>query len=226
LNTAGPRVAIVDDERHVRELLEVSLQRHGFETRTAADGQAGLRLIVDWQPDVVLLDVMLPRVDGITLLPLIRRHCEAPILMLSAKGDVQDRVTGIERGADDYLAKPFDIAELVARIRAALRRPHLTVRETLTLDDLVVDVGEGRVYRGEREIALTAREYALLCVLMRHPGRIFSRDHLLDRVWSDREVSAANVDTYVCYLRKKIDLPGLTPLIHTIRRMGYSARKP
>jgi len=225
LNPSEPRVVIVDDERQIRELLEASLRQHGFETRAARDGQAGLQLIVDWSPDVVLLDVMLPRIDGLSLLPLIRRHCEAPILMLSAKGDVDERVTGIERGADDYLAKPFDIAELVARMRAALRRPHLQERQYLTLDDLVVDLAEGRVQRGEREISLTAREYALLCVLMRHPGRVFSRDHLLDRVWADRDVSPTNVDTYICYLRAKIDLPGSTPLVHTNRGMGYSARK-
>ena len=225
MNPAEPRVVIVDDERHIRELLQVSLRRHGFETRTAIDGQAGLQLIMEWSPDVVLLDVMLPRIDGLALLPLIRRHCEAPILMLSAKGDVGERVIGIERGADDYLAKPFDIGELVARMRAALRRPHLQERQYLALDDLTVDLAEGRACRGEREISLTAREYALLCVLLRHPGRVFSRDHLLDRVWADRDVSATNVDTYICYLRAKVDLPGLTPLIITNRGMGYSARK-
>jgi DNA-binding response OmpR family regulator len=219
-----PRVAIVDDERHIRELLEESLQLHGFVTRSASDGQAGLQLVMEWRPDLIVLDVMMPKMDGINLLPLIRKHCECPILMLSAKGDVEDRIAGIERGADDYIAKPFNIAELVVRIRAALRRTHLDEPEFLSYEDLFVDLTRQNVRRGEREIHLSAREYALLVVLLRHPGRVFSRDHLLDRVWADRDVTPANVDTYISYLRAKIDLPNLPPLVQTIRGTGYSLR--
>jgi two-component system response regulator MprA len=219
-----PRVAIVDDERHVRELLELSLRHNGYETRSAADGQSGLQVIREWRPDAVILDVMMPKIDGLSLLPMIRNMTESPVLMLSALGDVNDRITGLARGADDYIAKPFEVDELIVRIAAALRRPHLANPQQLTFADLEMEVARRTVRRGQRAIRLTAREFELLYVLLRHPRRIFSREHLLDRVWGDRDVMPGCVDTYVSYLRAKIDAEGLVPLIHTIRGAGYTLR--
>jgi two-component system response regulator MprA len=219
-----PRVAIVDDERHVRELLELSLGRHGYETRSAADGQSGLQVIREWRPDAVILDVMMPKLDGLSLLPMIRNVTESPVLMLSALGDVNDRVTGLSRGADDYIAKPFDVEELLVRIAAALRRPHLANPQRLAFADLEMEVVARTVRRAQRTVRLTAREFDLLYVLLRHPRRIFSREHLLDRVWGDRDVMPGCVDTYVSYLRAKIDAAGQLPLIHTIRGAGYTLR--
>jgi DNA-binding response OmpR family regulator len=221
---AKPRVAIVDDERHVRELLELSLGRNGYETRSAADGQSGLQVIREWRPDAVILDVMMPKLDGLSLLPLIRNVTESPVLMLSALGDVNDRITGLSRGADDYIAKPFEVEELIVRIAAALRRPHLANPQQLSFADLEMEVERRTVRRAQRTIRLTAREFELLYVLLRHPRRIFSREHLLDRVWGDRDVMPGCVDTYVSYLRAKIDAEGLVPLIHTIRGAGYTLR--
>jgi DNA-binding response OmpR family regulator len=219
-----PRVAIVDDERHIRELLELSLNQSGYATRSACDGQSGLQVIREWRPHAVILDVMMPKLDGLTLLPLIRTVTESPVLMLSALGEVSDRIAGLERGADDYLPKPFDTDELLGRLAAALRRPHLSDPQTLSFADLEVNVIDREVRRGERSIRLTAREFELLRVLLRHPRRIFSREHLLDRVWGERDVMPGCVDTYVSYLRAKIDATGEVPLIHTIRGAGYTLR--
>ena len=125
MQMSSPRIAVIDDERHLRELLEIALGEDGFEVRSAADGRSGLTLVKDWRPDAIVLDVMLPQISGIELLPMMRRITEAPILMLSAKGDVDAKIRGLESGADDYLAKPFEVAELVVRLHTALRRPRL-----------------------------------------------------------------------------------------------------
>ena len=224
--TTGSRVAVVDDERNVRELLEIALAQEGFEVRSAADGQQALSLVREWRPDVIVLDVMLPKIDGISLVPLFRRITEAPIVMLSAKGGVSDRVQGLTHGADDYLSKPFEISELVARLQSALRRPRLAQNNLLSYSDLRVDLDTRIVTRGTTRIDLTAREYDLLVTLLRNARHVFTRDQLLDIVWGpDRDVEPGTVETYISYLRSKIDQGYQPRLIQTVRGVGYSLRE-
>ena len=222
---APPRVAVVEDEKGIRDFLERALRRAGFEARSAADGVEGLKLARSWRPDIIVLDVMLPKVDGISLLPMIRRETEAPVLILSARGDVCDRIDGISRGADDYMSKPFDVDELLVRLRALLRRPSLHIPQGYSFANLRVDVASRVVCRGERAIHLSSREFDLLLTLMRRPRRIFSKDELLERIWGDRDVLPGSVDTYISYLRSKIDIPGEPRLIHTVRGVGYTIRE-
>jgi DNA-binding response OmpR family regulator len=221
----APRVAVIDDERHLRELLELALGEDGFEVRTAADGPTGLALVKDWRPDAIVLDVMLPQVNGLDLLPMMRRVTEAPILMLSAKADTDDRVTGLRRGADDYISKPFEVSELIARLHSALRRPRLEHPTIVSYADLSIDLDRREVKRAGTRIDLSAREYSLLLTFARNPERVFTRDQLLDLVWgSDREVGPGAVETYVSYLRAKIDANFEPKLIRTIRGAGYALR--
>jgi DNA-binding response OmpR family regulator len=226
LGLNAPRVAVVDDERHIRELLEIGLSDEGFEVRSAADGQAGLALVRDWSPDVIVLDVMLPKVDGIALLPMFRRLTEVPIVMLSAKGEVGDKVAGLSGGADDYVSKPFEMRELVARLETALRRPKLAKPRTVRFADLAIDLETRTVERSGRTIDLSAREFDLLVALARHPHRVFTRDQLLDLVWgTHRDVGQGAVETYISYLRTKVDQGFPMRLIHTHRGAGYSLRE-
>lgn len=223
--SAKHRVLVIDDERPIRELVELALAQDGFDARTAADGAEGLVAVRDWEPDCILLDVMMPKIDGLTLIPLLRRLTEVPILMLTARGDVRDRVEGLRAGADDYLAKPFDISELVARVHSALRRPTLRTVNVLRFADLEVDLDTRIVHRGEREIDLSTREFDLLATLIRRPKRVFTREELLDLVWgTERDVSPATVETYISYLRAKIDHGAPKRLLHTIRGVGYALR--
>ena len=222
---AIPKVVVIDDERHLRELLELGLGEDGFEVRSAADGRAGLALVRDWRPDAIVLDVMLPFVDGLELLPMLRRITEAPILMLSAKADTDDRITGLRRGADDYIPKPFEMTELAALLHSALRRPRLEQPSIVAYADLSIDLDRREVKRGDQRIELSAREYALLLTLVRNPERVFTRDQLLDLVWgTDRDVGPGAVETYVSYLRAKIDAGFDPKLIRTIRGAGYALR--
>ena len=222
---AESRIVVIDDERGLRELLELALAEEGFLVRSAADGAAGLALIREWRPDAIILDVMLPRVSGLELLPALRAITEAPVVMLSAKSDTEDRVSGLRRGADDYLPKPFVIDELIARLRSALRRPRLEQRAIVSYADLVIDLDRHEVKRGDVSIVLSAREYALLLMLARSPERVFTRDQLLDLVWGhDNDVGPGAVETYISYLRAKIDAPFPAKLIQTIRGTGYTLR--
>jgi DNA-binding response OmpR family regulator len=221
-----PRVLVVDDERHIRELLEIGLGDEGYEVRSAPDGQAGLQLVRDWSPDLIVLDVMLPKVDGVALLPMLRQLTEAPVIMLSAKAEMADKVAGLAGGADDYVAKPFEMQELVARIDSALRRPRLAHPTSLHYADLSVDMETRDVQRAGRKIELSAREFDLLVTLLRHPHRVFSRDQLLDLVWgAERFVSPGAVETYISYLRSKVDADFEPKLIQTHRGAGYSLRE-
>jgi DNA-binding response OmpR family regulator len=219
------RVAVIDDERHIRTLLEIGLAEEGFAVRSAADGAQGLSLVRDWKPDVIVLDVMMPKINGIALLPMVRRVTEAPVVMLSAKSEVANKVEGLTAGADDYLAKPFELSELVARLKTALRRPKLAKSSVLRYADLVVDTEARLVTRAGRHIELSQREYDLLTALLRHSGRVFTRDQLLDLVWgADRDIGPGTVETYISYLRAKIDHGDEARLIQTIRGVGYSLR--
>jgi DNA-binding response OmpR family regulator len=226
MSQAAARVLVVDDERNIRELLEIGLGDEGYEVRSAPDGQVGLQVAREWRPDAIVLDVMLPKIDGISLLPMFRKLTEAPIIMLSAKGDVADKVSGLSSGADDYVAKPFEMAELAARLETALRRPKLAAPQVLRYADLEVNLETRAARRGTRNISLSAREYDLLVALLRSPQRVFSRDQLLDQVWGTaRYVGPGAVETYISYLRAKIDQGFPKRLIHTHRGAGYSLRE-
>lgn len=220
-----PRVAAIDDEESLRVLLEVGLGEAGFEVRTAVDGADGLGLVRDWEPDCIVLDVMMPKIDGISLIPLLRRLTEVPIVLLTARGDVRDRIEGLQAGADDYMAKPFHIEELSERIRTALRRPSLRHVNNLRIGALELDLEARTVRRGERWVDLSAREFDLLKTLARRPRRVFKRSELLDLVWgASRDVTEATVETYISYLRAKIDKAEDEKLIHTVRGVGYTLR--
>jgi DNA-binding response OmpR family regulator len=217
---------VVDDERNIRELLEIGLGDEGYDVRTAPDGQAALQIAREWSPDAIVLDVMLPKIDGIALLPMFRKLTEAPILMLSAKSETGDKIAGLHSGADDYVAKPFEMAELTARLETALRRPKLAAPQVIRFSDLEINLETRVATRGQRRISLSAREYDLLVALVRNPNRVFSRDQLLDQVWgTERFVGPGAVETYISYLRAKIDHGFPKRLIHTHRGVGYSLRE-
>jgi DNA-binding response OmpR family regulator len=222
----GIHVLVIDDERNIRDVIARGLSRTGFTVTTAANGLEALSMVRVKKPDVILLDLMMPVVDGMTVLPELRRICEAPILIISAKGQLHDKIAGLDSGADHYINKPFEIDELIARIRSALRRPALAHVQTLRFEDLFVDLDTRLVRRGDRTIKLSRREFDLLAALIRRPRQVFTKERLLDLVWGiDREISTQTVETYICYLRQKIDDDFSTKLIHTIRGVGYSIRE-
>ena len=218
-----PRILAVDDERRLRDLLEVALPEYGFEVRTAEDGVRALRLVREWQPATIVLDVMMPALDGIEFIPLARKLTDAPILMLSAKADLEDKVQGLLRGADDYLAKPFSMSELAARIHSALRRPRLERVSTIAYADITIDLETRDVRRGVSSVALSGREFALLHVFVKNAERVLTRGQLLELAWGRGCVVAPGaVDTYVSYLRRKLE--GGEELLHTVRGVGYVLR--
>jgi DNA-binding response OmpR family regulator len=226
MESAFPRILVVDDEDAIRELLVYGLTRQGFDVRAASEGVGALQLMSGWSPEAIVLDVMLPGVDGLAMVPAFRRISDVPIIMLTARDGTADKVTALTIGADDYVAKPFEMEELVARLRAALRRPRLQHRETIAYADLSIDVGRRTVTRGVRRIDLTPREFDLLLTLGREPGRIFTRGELLDRVWGEsRDIAPATVETYISHLRSKIDVDDDPRLIHTMRGAGYALRR-
>jgi DNA-binding response OmpR family regulator len=221
----NPTILVVDDERNVRDMLEIGLAQHGFDVVCAIDGAHALNMLRTAMPDAILLDVMLPKIDGVSLVPLIRRLTEAPIVMLSALSDAQDKIAGLGAGADDYVGKPFDLGEVAARLRAQLRRPQLLKRDIVRYADVVIDTRTRRVETASGGVELTAREFDLLLTFLREPGRVFTREQLLDRVWGrDAAVEPSVVETYVSYLRGKLGEAGPRPLIRTIRGVGYTAR--
>ncbi len=218
------RIAVVDDEPHIRDLLSLALGHRGFAVRCAADGTEALELVREWSPDLIVLDVMMPKASGIELLPSLRRITDAPIVMLSARGELEDRVESLAHGADDYISKPFEISELLAHVDAKLRRPHLEKRAALEYEGLSVDLEEHVVERDGRRLDLSPLEYALLVTLMRRPRRVFTREELLDEVWGDSDVGTGAVERYISYLRGKVDEGFDRPLIQTVRGAGYTIR--
>ena len=216
------RVAIVDDDRFVREMLELGLSREGFIVKTASDGVAAMRLVREWDPEAIVLDVMMPKIDGLALLPKLREITQAPILMLTAKGETADKVATLGAGADDYLVKPFVFEELIARLQAKLRRPQLIEEQVLRWHDVAINPETHEAWRGREALDLTQREFDLLSVFMREPRRVFSKDHLLELVWGhDFEGGPNIVETYISYLRAKIDRPEHTSFFRTVRGVGY-----
>jgi DNA-binding response OmpR family regulator len=219
------RIAVIDDEPNIRNLLSLALGHRGYAVRCAADGAEGLALVREWSPDLVVLDVMLPKTSGIELLPALRRITDAPVVMLSARGEVEDKVEGLAHGADDYLSKPFEISELLAHVEAKLRRPHMESRSTLEYEGLTVDLDEHVVEREGRRLNLSPLEYGLLVTLMRRPRRVFTREELLDAVWgADADVGTGAVERYISYLRDKVDAGFERSLIQTVRGAGYTLR--
>ena len=225
MESINAKVLVVDDEAPIRDMLEYGLDRAGFSVRAVADGRASLDLLRSWRPDIIVLDVMLPEMDGITLLPELRRLTEVPIVMLSARSETGDKVSALSSGADDYVAKPFELEELVARLNSALRRPRLELRQNFSYEDLSVDLERRAVFRGSRRIELSTREFDLLLTFVRNPERVFSRSELLDLVWGvDRDVVPNTVETYISYLRAKLDSGEAIRLIQTLRGVGYALR--
>ena len=223
MSAPGARLLVVDDEIALRDMLERGLTRAGFLVRSVADGKGALEVVRHWSPELIILDVMLPGIDGFALLPSLRRLTEVPIIMLSAKTETEEKIRGLTRGADDYVAKPFELPELIARIATALRRPRLEHRETLRYADLNVDLARRVVLRGTRRIDLSKREFDLLTALLQNPERVYTRAELLDTVWGfDSDVFPNTLETYISYLRAKIDSGESTKLIRTLRGVGYS----
>ncbi len=221
----GTRILVVEDDRSISRMLELELEHRGFGVRCAYDGPSGLEAAFAYRPELVVLDIMLPGIDGVGVLRGLRREGNrVPVIMLTARDTTLDKVHSLDHGADDYLTKPFDIEELLARIRALIRRAE--GEEVLRVADLEVNTATREVRRGERRIDLTAREYDLLEFMAKNPRRVLGRDLLLSRVWDQEHGIAPNVvDVYVGYLRKKVDAPGEKPLIRTIRGAGYAVRE-
>jgi DNA-binding response OmpR family regulator len=220
----GTRVLLVEDDRSITSFVEPELERLGFRVRCAYDGPSGLEEARRFRPELVVLDIMLPKLDGVGVLKGLRRGgSEVPVVMLTARDTTMDKVHSLDLGADDYVTKPFEMDELLARIRALLRRAE--GEEILRVADLEVNTATREVRRGEREIDLTAREYDLLEFMARNPRRVLSREFLLSRVW-DQEfgVTTNVVEVYIAYIRKKVDAPGEQKLIHTVRGAGYALK--
>jgi two-component system OmpR family response regulator len=220
------RAVVVDDESSLSDLLTMALRYEGWEVRSAAEGRAAISLIREFQPDVVVLDVMLPDIDGLHVLQRLRADGqEMPILFLTAKDSLDDRIAGLTAGGDDYVTKPFSLEELVARLRGLIRRSTIVIADSvdpqLRVGDLVLDEESYEVHRAGRLIELTATEFELLRFLMRNPRRVMSKAQILDRVWSyDFGGRSSIVELYISYLRKKVD-GDREPMIHTVRGVGY-----
>lgn len=217
-----PRILIVEDEAKTREYLRKGLVESGFTVEVAVNGRDGLHLAVTEEFDLIVLDINLPELNGWQVLREIRKHGQVPVLILTARGAVDERVQGLEAGADDYLAKPFAFAELLARMRALLRRGTKLESNTVEIADLEVDLVKRRVVRAGRRIEMTAKEFALLQLLISHQGEILSRSYIASQVWDMNFDSDTNVvDVAIRRLRAKIDDPFDAKLVHTIRGMGY-----
>ena len=220
---------MADDDPAVRESLRRSLAFNGYEVITAPDGEEALRLVRENRPDAVVLDVMMPRLDGLQACRALRSTGDdIPVLLLTARDAVADRVAGLDAGADDYLPKPFALEELLARLRALLRRVprEEEADELLVFADLTLDLASRDVRRGERSVRLTRTEFALLELLMQHPRRVLSREYILEEVWGfDFPTTANSLEVYVGYLRRKTEEDGEIRLVHTIRGVGYVLRE-
>jgi two-component system response regulator MprA len=226
--TAGARVLVVDDDPQLREALSRALELDDYQVATASNGAQALEAISAQRPDVVVLDVMMPYVGGLDVCRTLReRKDRLPILVLTARDEVGDRVAGLDAGADDYLTKPFALDELRARLRALLRRttPDDDAATALRYDDLVLDPAARTVHRGDRPIDLTRTEYALLELLMRNAGRPLPRDVIMERVWGwESEPTSNSLEVFIGYLRRKTESDGEPRLIHTVRGVGYVLR--
>jgi two-component system, OmpR family, response regulator MprA len=225
------RILIVDDDRAIRESLNRALSLEGYETATANDGAAALAAMSQQRPDLLVLDVMMPGVDGLTVCRVLRAQGDSlPVLVLTARTETADKVAGLDAGADDYLPKPFDLDELLARVRALLRRSNgagsaVAESQSLHLADLRIDPAARRVWRGDTEVALSRTEFELLELLVRNAGIVLDHSTIYDRIWGyDFGPDSKNLAVYIRYLRRKIDDAHELKLIHTVRGVGYTMR--
>jgi len=220
------RVLVVDDEPLIVEMLSMGLGYEGFDVSIARTGPEALEEAWSTKPHLVVLDIMLPGMDGLEVCRRLRARGDAGIIMLTARGEVEDRIAGLDNGADDYLAKPFTFGELMARVRAVLRRRGINLQQMLRVGDVTLDRQTHRVTRSGKEIALTPREFDLLELLMAHPRQVFSRDVILNRIWGYEYLGDTNViDVNIRYLREKLD-DGDRTLIRSVRGIGYSLEPP
>ena len=229
MDVMNARVLLADDDRAIRESLSRALGLEGYEVVQAVDGATALAAAQSTQPDVAILDVMMPNIDGLTVCRVLRaERNRLPILMLTARTETSDRVAGLDAGADDYLAKPFELDELLARIRALLRRTQPDDRadaEMLQLDSLRIDTTARRVWRGQREVELSKTEFELLELLVRNQGIVLEHSTIYDRIWGyDFGPDSKNLAVYISYLRRKLEGPDDSKLLHSVRGVGYTAR--
>jgi two-component system response regulator MprA len=227
MNDGKEHILVVEDDRSVRDAIERALQFEGYEVTTARDGAEGLQAVLNDRPDAIVLDVMMPHVDGLEACRRIRARGDGtPVLMLTARHEVSDRVDGLDAGADDYMVKPFALEELLARIRALLRRSTGATTDVLLAGDMRMNLGTREVFRGERRIELTKTEFDLLELLMENAGLVLSRDTIYQRIWGyDFATSSNSLDVYIGYLRRKTEADDLARLIHTVRGVGYVVRE-
>jgi len=219
------RILVIEDEDRILQFLRRGLTYEGYRVDTAGDGPTGLALARESPPDLVILDWMLPGLDGLEVCRRLRAAGDVPILMLTAKEAVPDRVQGLDAGADDYLVKPFEFDELLARLRALLRRAHPETTDVLSFSDLRLDTGTHQAFRGERQIDLTAKEYELLELFLRNPRQVLTREVIFDRVWGYDFGGESNIiEVYVRYLRQKTEANGEARLLYTVRGVGYVLR--
>lgn len=224
---AGSRLLVAEDDKGVRDALDRALRFEGYRVELASDGAHALELAAANPPDLYLLDIQMPHVDGLSVCRTLRhRGDRTPILVLTARHEVSDRVAGLDAGADDYLVKPFALDELLARVRALLRRTSASdAIGPVEVDDLVLDPASRRVTRGGTEIELTKTEFDLLDLLCRNAEIVLSRDTIYERIWGyDFETSSKSLDVYIGYLRRKTEVGGAARLIHTVRGVGYTVR--
>ena len=221
------RVLLVEDEKKVASFIKKGLEEHGYAVDYGSDGKIGLLMALDQIHDLVILDINLPEIDGLTVLRQMRaKKVVTPVLLLTVRATIEDKVIGLDTGADDYLAKPFSFEELLARIRALLRRSSDTKSPLLKVADLVLDPASRQVFRGDDRIELTSKEFAILEYFIRNNGRVLTRTMIIDHVWDyDFDADTNVVDVYVNYLRKKIDAQYEPKLLHTIRGTGYVLRE-
>lgn len=220
------RVLIIEDDEAIVRILRRGLTLEGYQVDAAYDGESGLIAARNHNPDLIILDWMLPGIDGLEVCQRLRTYGSIPILVLTAKDTVQDRVLGLDSGADDYMVKPFELDELTARVRALLRRTHQERPAVLAFEDLSLDTSTRQATRGERTISLTAKEYDLLELFMRHPRQVLTREMIFDRVWGYDFGGESNVlDVYIRYLRQKLESGGEARLLHTARGVGYVMRE-
>ncbi|MEC0242466.1 response regulator transcription factor [Paenibacillus dokdonensis] len=222
------RILIIEDEKSLVRFIQLELEHEHFYVRGAYDGNSGLQLALSEEWDLILLDIMLPGLNGVEVCRRIRTMKKTPVIMLTARDRLEDRVSGLDSGADDYIAKPFDIEELLARMRALFRRIEMADRQShsiLTFREVTIDMDARIVTRSGVPVELTKREFDLLAVFIKHPNLVQTRDMLLDLVWGYDSIVETNVvDVYVRYLRNKLDAPGEESIIQTVRGMGYVMR--
>jgi two-component system, OmpR family, response regulator MprA len=221
------RILIIEDDRRIRDVLRRGLIFEGYSVETAEDGESALRSAREQMPDAVILDLMLPGIDGLEVCRRLRSASNVPILVLTARDTVPDRITGLDAGADDYMVKPFAFDELVARLRALFRRHRMEAApERHEYADLSLDRRTRQVFRGKEEIQLTAKEFELLELFLRHPNQVLSREQIFEHVWEYDFGGESNIiEVYVRYLRTKLEASGKSRLIQTIRGVGYALRE-